>query len=39
MTKSTRRRVLVCGLAVALALPIESILLDAISTPDARQAI
>src|SRR5678815_2124817 len=39
MTKSTRRRVLVCGLAVALALPIESILLDAISTPDAREAV
>jgi hypothetical protein len=39
MTKSTRRRVIACGIAVALTLPIESILLDAISTPDARQAV
>ena len=39
MTKSTRRRVIVCCLTVAMALPVESILLDAVSTLDARQAV
>jgi hypothetical protein len=38
MTVKTRRRLLVCLVAIAVLLPVETILLRAISTPDSRQA-
>jgi len=39
VTAKTRRRVLVCVVAMLLTLPIETILLRAISTPDSKQAV
>lgn len=39
MTAKTRRRLLVCVVAMVLTLPIETILLRVISTPDSKQAV
>jgi hypothetical protein len=39
VTAATRRRLIVCFLAVVLTVPLETILLQAISTPDARRAV
>ena len=39
MTARTRRRVVICALAVSLTLPVETVLLRAISTPDTTQAV
>lgn len=39
MTATTRRRVIACLIAVALTLPVEGILLQAISTPSTKQAV
>ena len=38
MTERTRRRVVVCLVAVALTLPVETLLLKAISTPSVQDA-
>lgn len=38
MTVKTRRRLLVCLVVVAVFVPVETILLRAITTPDSRQA-
>jgi hypothetical protein len=39
VTVRTRRRVVLCALVIAFTLPLETVLLRAISTPDASQAI
>ena len=39
MTAKTRRRVVGCVVAIALTLPVESILLQAIATPSSKQAV
>ncbi len=39
MTAKTRRRVVACVVAVALALPAETILLQAIATPSTKKAV
>lgn len=39
MTATTRTRLLVCLVAVAVLLPVETILLRAISTPDSQDAV
>jgi hypothetical protein len=39
VTATTRRRVIGCVVAIALTLPVEVILLQAISTPDSQQAV
>jgi hypothetical protein len=39
MTKKTRRSLVVCLVAIAVLLPVESVLLRAISTPDSREAV
>ena len=39
MTAKTRRRVIACAVAVAVALPAESILLQAIATPSTKKAV
>ena len=39
MTTQVRRRVVVCLFVLGLTLPLETILLQALSTPDSRQAI
>lgn len=38
MRPTTRRRLIICALAVALTLPAESILLQALTTSDAKEA-
>lgn len=38
MTKRTRRRLIFCALVVALTLPVESVLLQAVSTSDPTEA-
>ena len=39
MTQKIRRRLVVCAVLLALTLPLETILLEALSTPDASQAV
>ena len=39
MTAKTRRRVIACLIAVGLTIPAETILLQALATPNAKQAI
>ncbi len=39
MTTKTRRRLIMCAAVVALTLPAESILLQAVATPDPAQAV
>ena len=39
MTVPTRRRVIACVIAIGLAVPAETILLQALATPDAKQAV
>jgi len=39
MTRKTRTRLVVCLVAVAVMLPVETILLRAISTPDSQDAV